>query len=1250
LSSGNPLLWMGRSKADIHVDLHLICQETGLSFEDLVNSVLSGKKKIRIAAAFDPRNPSENRIGSKLNKLSRSRILENQERGTDNLFLAWPFILGQWPDGTWVRTPFQFIPFSLESDGKFWWIEPKIDSAILNPAFMLAYSHHTGKSLDDTLFEKELGIEAENAIEYLTKLYEILKESSIDINFNSELFSLSLQEFKFLKKQELPSGFGNGVLRLQQEAMIGLFSLSDSMLLPDFEVLEQSGTDLDSIFLSGQKLEKLAVSEKEMLFPLAIDGSQEACLREILSGSSLLVQGPPGTGKSQLISNLVAACTANGKSVLVVCQKKVALEVVHKRLAAIGIETHAALWADYRNDLAGLYASISKHIEGLEETESRNKGLDTVLLERDFLKNCQEITSISERFEEWKLAVFDESLCGISAHSLDQKLQQLEKVDCASIGFLNFSCFQLSEWASFSAWYERFSAVFFSGRHPGHLMARRGMWGSSVNSNLLALEEILKRHSSILAFLNKQGWVESTLEQYFPTVLGQNSIEFPEVEERLANCAVEEVLSDEFIRKLSSSAKRLEILLIELESWPNSLFASYSDIVELNQIHEIHSGKSISILKIQALFSKTAAGYLGKYKQLKRAGFARPEDALNSAIEFHQISASNQIFNGLGFFGAEGLEVKALIEKVSVIIENLEKQSKYFRFLKKVLPDARIENLEDLGVIAEKIANAFSEHDSDMRQLKGFFSFADSDDSILVLLKSEFDNLKLSENQMAASDKLLTNLEIHWQKSLLELASLNNKVLSEQQVEKLWCLGWKDRIREKYPILDYKSEWFQQDGQILTDLIRKKRVLSAQMLRLKLEEASHKDVLRNRLQNRVTYRGLYHQVTKKRRRLPLRSLWQLYGDEILKFIPCWLATPESVSATWPMEKTFDMVIFDEASQCFAEKGIPSVYRGRQVVVIGDSKQLPPNQLFSTRWEEEEEDPEQFFTGQDSLLDLAKQFYPSRMLTGHYRSVYPELMEFSNKHFYEGRLRVIPAPGALLPRKPALQFIKLDGKWDNQMNQAEAEWIVENAIQFFKENTGETLGVITFNLRQQNLIEELLLSKSLVESVLVPHWFFVKNIENVQGDERDFIWFSVAYGKNEQGRRISQFGSLGQEGGENRLNVAISRAKKGVSLVTSLFPQEWDLSENAKAGPRLLAAYSAFVFASSQEVEIVPEQALGSLLNICDKVENQGSEPALVFNQTKRVFGIPSMKEHFGLAPEYYSSIGFSSKFNYWRLS
>ena len=1238
---------MGRSKADIHVDLHLICQETGISFVEILNAVLSGKKKIRIAAAFDPRNPSENRIGARLNKLSRSRILENQERGTDNLFMAWPFILGQWPDGTWVRTPFQFIPFSLETDAKFWWIEPKVESAILNPAFMLAYSHHTGKSLDSTLFEKELGIEAEDAIEYLTKLYEILKESSIDINFNSDLFSLSLQEFKFLKKQELPSGFGNGVLRLQQEAMFGLFSLSDSMLLPDFEVLEQSGADLESIFLNGQNQTHSAVTEKEMLFPLAIDGSQEDCLREILSGSSLLVQGPPGTGKSQLISNLVAACTANGKSVLVVCQKKVALEVVHRRLAAMGIEGHAALWADYRNDLAGLYALISKHIEGLEETETRNKGLDTVMLERDFLKICQEISSISERFEDWKLAVFDESLCGISFHALEEKLKHLDMVDCTSLVFSNFMNFQESEWQSFTAWFERFAYVFFAGRHPGFLMARRGIWDSEVNSNLRVLEEILKRQSSNLEFLQKQGWKESDLEQDFPMELGRSSVGFPEVDARLAQGSVEEILSQEFIRKLSAEAKRLEILLQDLESWPISLSSTFSEILEFNQIHEIHSGKSIAILKIQALFNKTTSVYLGKYKQLKRSGFARPEDALNSAVEFHQISASNQIFNGLGFFGAEGQEVRLLIQQIPVIIEQLEKQSNYFQILKRVLPDTRITNLEELGAMARKIANAFSKHESDIRQLKVLFPNTDSEDSILPRLKEEFNNLKMAEHEMAASDKLLSGIEIHWQNSLLELACLNKNVPNLQEIEKLWSLGWKNRIRQRHSILEYKSEWFEKDSEILTDIIRKKRVLSAQMLRLKLEEASHKDVLRNRLQNRVTYRGLYHQVTKKRRRLPLRSLWQLYGDEILKFIPCWLATPESVSATWPMEKTFDMVIFDEASQCFAEKGIPSVYRGRQVVVIGDSKQLPPNQLFSTRWEEEEEDPEQFFTGQDSLLDLAKQFYPSQMLTGHYRSVYPELMKFSNKHFYDGRLRVIPAPAALLPRKSVLQFIKVDGKWDNQTNQVEADWIVENAIRFFKEKTGESLGVITFNLRQQYLIEELLLIKAMEESVLIPDWFFVKNIENVQGDERDYIWFSVAYGKNEQGRRISQFGSLGQEGGENRLNVAISRAKKGVSLVTSLFPQEWDLSENTKMGPRLLAAYSAFVFACSQAGEILPEQALGSLLNICDKIENQGSESILVFNQTKRVFTIPSMKEHFGLAPEYYNAIGYKPKFNYW---
>ena len=144
----------------------------------------------------------------------------------------------------------------------------------------------------------------------------------------------------------------------------------------------------------------------------------------------------------------------------------------------------------------------------------------------------------------------------------------------------------------------------------------------------------------------------------------------------------------------------------------------------------------------------------------------------------------------------------------------------------------------------------------------------------------------------------------------------------------------------------------------------------------------------------VTYRDLHHQVTKKRRIWPLRKLIAEHYEELFKLIPCWMASPESVSAMFPMREMFDLVIFDEASQCFVERGLPAMYRGRQVVIAGDSKQLSPNDLYKVRWEEEEANHPDFEI--DSLLDLANKYLMDVQLNGHYRSKSLDLINFSNK--------------------------------------------------------------------------------------------------------------------------------------------------------------------------------------------------------------------------------------------------------------
>jgi hypothetical protein len=270
-----------------------------------------------------------------------------------------------------------------------------------------------------------------------------------------------------------------------------------------------------------------------------------------------------------------------------------------------------------------------------------------------------------------------------------------------------------------------------------------------------------------------------------------------------------------------------------------------------------------------------------------------------------------------------------------------------------------------------------------------------------------------------------------------------------------------------------------------------------------------------------------------------------------------------------------------------------------------------------------------------------------MLKWHYRSVYPELIDFSNQHFYDGKLNVFPSPETLSSRKPALQFVRVEGYWQNQCNPVEADWIAGQVIRFFQEGSGETLGVICFNIRQQEKIEEAVLELSMRESVLIPDWFFVKNIENVQGDERDHIWFSIAYARNEAGKMMSQFGSLGFEGGENRLNVAISRAKKSVRIFSSLLPSEWSYLETSAKGPQLLKAYLQFVFSTSQEEVMSAERASGSLLKIADEIAFTENESSLIFENKSRLFGVKSMKAFFGLMPLFLKELGYEISFRYW---
>src|SRR5690606_37301572 len=275
-------------------------------------------------------------------------------------------------------------------------------------------------------------------------------------------------------------------------------------------------------------------------------------------------------------------------------------------------------------------------------------------------------------------------------------------------------------------------------------------------------------------------------------------------------------------------------------------------------------------------------------------------------------------------------------------------------------------------------------------------------DEFVSTLKNDFDNLcefdklkdSLTETELTVIDKLYDRIG-RWDHEKLE-GLLRNSL----------ALHWIDYIETKFPILRIVSSTRMEELQSeVWQSVKEKQRLSREIILVRTREQVYEDLEYNRLNNRVTYRDLYHQATKQKKLWPLRKIVSEMQGELLRLIPCWLASPESVSAIFPMKEIFDLVIFDEASQCFAERGIPAMYRGSQVVIAGDAKQLRPFELYQVRWEEEDADEPD--TEVDSLLELAERYLEGVSLQGHYRSRSPELIDFSNRHFYDGNLRQLP---------------------------------------------------------------------------------------------------------------------------------------------------------------------------------------------------------------------------------------------------
>lgn len=328
---------------------------------------------------------------------------------------------------------------------------------------------------------------------------------------------------------------------------------------------------------------------------------------------------------------------------------------------------------------------------------------------------------------------------------------------------------------------------------------------------------------------------------------------------------------------------------------------------------------------------------------------------------------------------------------------------------------------------------------------------------------------------------------------------------------------------------------------------------------------------------------LLREGEKRRKQKSIRKLMDEAGELIQVIKPCFLMSPLSVSTFLNTDSVkFDTVVFDEASQIFPQDAIGAIYRGKQLIVVGDSRQMPPSNFFGSNVELDDGDEETGdITDFESILDLCSTTFAQLRLRWHYRSRYEQLITFSNRHFYDNDLVTFPSSTTDKKWIGVDYYCVEDGIFDHRSrnNRKEAEFIVDLIYKNIEQFPDRSLGVVAFSVSQQDLIDKLLSkrrqadpSKEFFFRRDAEEPFFIKNLETVQGDERDTIIFSVAYAKDSSGRLMHNFGPLNRVGGERRLNVAVTRAKFNVQLVASIHHTDIDLGRTKAEGARLLKNY------------------------------------------------------------------------------
>lgn len=1173
------------------LDLHECDFLLNRSSFSLLEDIISRRASVPLCAVLDARQERSNQVSRKLRLIERTNRFIIDERGADDLYVGWPFIRGKLLDGTVIHAPLFFFPVAISQQGNQWRLTRRSEElGFLNPTFLIAYGQFNRVTLPDELAEKALSDFNRDPLVFRTQVYEWLRESPLELNFNTDLFADMLHFFDRQPIRGLDQLERAGELKLYPEAVVGIFPQAGSYLSPDYDELIELATR-GQLLIDEPALRTEPLPERLLHTPLPLDASQEAAVRLVRAGQSLVVQGPPGTGKSQLIVNLMADAAADGRRVLLICQKRAALDVVQTRLQTVGMGPFMALVHDFQEDRRALYAQIASQIERIDDYRQQNNSLNAVLLERDFELESQRIDDAVQMLQAFKAALFDTSLFGISAKELylTSRLDQ-PSIDVSAVA----SLFKLADATTFTErlrqlaayqerlptthlWADRRSFAEFSTADRPRVAKTVQQWVDlvrSIQEQLVTINNQPLSPTDVMSWAAYETDILAAINQL--DALLSTSVWHTVGQLRAQQYQTDEWLSDKQLNELAQTWQRLET-----DALPESIVAQRDLPVFQQLVHEALAARPSWVKWQWWRLNGSSAQTLDTV--LSNVGLG------SSASELQHLYS--RVCNAMRV-GQIRQEVSPWLGRLSlpIVPASLNDLAQARQLLTHIDAITPLHTLVDITVVtAQQLADRLrlllrlSTQLVQFEQTQAYLSTAQLDrlwqqptaaSTMLMSLQQDVDLLveadRLASTFSAPEHQVVDNLR-HWPPH--DWVNLFQNSIRT---------AWLDKLEQTYPELSSVSSLkMTQNEQALQASVQRKQQLSRDMLLVKLREQTYRKLTFNRVSNVVTYRDLLHQTTKKRNVWPLRKLLDTHANEVVKLIPCWLASPESVSAIFPLRQDlFDLVIFDEASQCFAESGLPAFFRGRQVVVMGDSRQLQPSDLYRTQVDDltspDDDIPAELEV--ESLLDLAARHLPQVWLTEHYRSRSLDLITFSNQHFYQNRLQLLPYFKEINQAIPAIRYLHVDGQWRKNTNTLEATTVLTQLQQLSSDMPGCSVGVVTFNYAQQQLIQNLIDETPLATQI--PD-LFVKNIENVQGDERDIIIFSIGYAPDDQGKLAMQFGSLNADGGENRLNVAVTRARRRVVVITSLWPGQLTVDHVAGEGPKRLRDYLAYALHVSE---------------------------------------------------------------------